>query len=74
MGDAVGIQDIALVPAGRLVGMVSYQGSAFSHTAVLANALGIPAVVSLSSLPLDLGDGATMVVDGDEARIYPNPS
>ena len=74
VGDAVGIQDIALVPAGRLVGVVSHQGSAFSHTAVLANALGIPAVVSLSSLPLDLVDGATMVVDGDEARIYPNPS
>jgi phosphotransferase system enzyme I (PtsP) len=74
VGDAVGIQDIALVPAGRLVGVVSHQGSAFSHTAVLANALGIPAVVSLSSLPLDLVDGATMVVDGDEAGIYPNPS
>jgi phosphotransferase system enzyme I (PtsP) len=74
VGDAVSIQDIASVPAGRLVGVVSHQGSAFSHTAVLANALGIPAVVSLSSLPLDLVDGATMVVDGDEARIYPNPS
>ena len=74
VGDAVSIQDIASVPAGRLVGVVSQQGSAFSHTAVLANALGIPAVVSLSSLPLGLVDGATMVVDGDEARIYPNPS
>jgi phosphotransferase system enzyme I (PtsP) len=74
VGDAVSIQDIASVPAGRLVGVVSHQGSAFSHTAVLANALGIPAVVSLSSLPLALVDGATMVVDGDEARIYLNPS
>jgi phosphotransferase system enzyme I (PtsP) len=74
VGDAVSIQDIASVPAGRLVGVVSHQGSAFSHTAVLANALGIPAVASLSSLPLDLVDGATMVVDGDAARIYPNPS
>ena len=74
VGDAVSIQDIAKVPAGRLVGVVSHQGSAFSHTAVLANALGIPAVVSLSSLPLGLVDGAMMVVDGDEARIYLNPS
>jgi phosphotransferase system enzyme I (PtsP) len=74
VGDAVSIQDIASVPAGRLVGVVSQQGSVFSHTAVLANALGIPAVVSLSSLPLGLVDGATLVVDGDEARIYPNPS
>jgi phosphotransferase system enzyme I (PtsP) len=74
VGDAVSIRDIASVPAGRLVAVVSHQGSTFSHTTVLANALGIPAVVSLSSLPLDLVDGATMVVDGDEARIYLNPS
>jgi phosphotransferase system, enzyme I, PtsP len=74
VGDAVSIQDIALVPAGRLVGVVSHQGSAFSHTAVLANALGIPAVMSLSSLPVGLVEGTTIVVDGDEARIYVNPS
>ena len=42
-------------------------------TAVLANALGIPAVVSLSSLPFGLVEGSTMVVDGDEARIYVSP-
>ena len=74
VGDAVSIQDIASVPAGRLVGVVSHQGSAFSHTAVLANALGIPAVMSLSSLPVGLVEGTTIVVDGDEARIYVNPS
>lgn len=74
VGDAVSIQDIASVPAGQLVGVVSQQGSAYSHAAVLANALGIPAVVSLSSLPLGLVDGVAMVLDGDEARICLNPS
>jgi phosphotransferase system enzyme I (PtsP) len=73
VGDAVSIQDIASVPAGRLAGVVSAEGSAFSHSAVLSNALGIPAVVSLSSLPVGLIEGATIVVDGDEARIYVNP-
>lgn len=74
VGDAVSIQDIASVPAGRLAGVVSAEGTAFSHTAVLSNALGIPAVVSLSSLPVGLVEGATIVLDGDEARIYVNPS
>jgi phosphotransferase system enzyme I (PtsP) len=60
VGDAVSIQDIASVPAGRLAGVVSAEGSAFSHTAVLSNALGIPAVVSLSSLPVGLVEGATI--------------
>ena len=67
-GDDVSIQDIASVPAGRLVGIVCRHGATLSHTAVLARALGIPAVVSL-------GDVITvMVVDGDEGRIYVNPS
>jgi phosphotransferase system enzyme I (PtsP) len=53
---------------------VSAEGTAFSHTAVLSNALGIPAVVSLSTLPVGIVEGATIVVDGDEARIYVNPT
>jgi len=73
-GDVVSIQDIASVPAGRLVGIVCRHGTTLSHTAVLARALGIPAVVSLSSLPIGLVEGHTMVVDGDEGRIYVNPS
>lgn len=74
VGDAVSIQDIALVPTGRLAGVVSAEGSAFSHIAVLSNALGIPAVVSLSSPPVCIVEGATVAVDGDNARIYVNPS
>jgi phosphotransferase system enzyme I (PtsP) len=73
-GDDVSIQDIASVPAGRLVGIVCRHGTTLSHTAVLARALGIPAVVSLSSLPIGLVEGHTMVVDGDQGRIYVNPS
>ena len=54
MGETVGITEIAAVPAGRLAGIVCMRGSALSHTAVLARALGIPAVVSLASLPTGL--------------------
>ena len=73
-GDVVSIQDIASVPAGRLVGIVCRHGTTLSHTVVMARALGIPAIVSLSSLPIGLVEGHTMVVDGDEGRIYVNPS
>ena len=74
VGDAVSIQDIASVPDDRLAGIACRQGTAFSHTAVLAKALGIPAVVGLSSLPFGLVEGCTMVVDGAAGRIYVNPS
>lgn len=74
VGESVGIQEITSVPAGRLAAIVYRHGAALSHTAVLARAMGIPAVVSLPSLPVSLIDGCTMVIDGDEGRIYINPS
>jgi len=74
MGETLGIAEIAAVPAGRLAGIVCMRGSALSHTAILARALGIPAVVSLASLPSGHLDGSEMVIDGYEGRIYVRPS
>jgi phosphotransferase system enzyme I (PtsP) len=74
VGETIGITEIAAVPAGRLVGIVCTHGSALSHTAVLARALGIPAVVSLAALPTARLDGREIVVDGDEGRVYVQPS
>ncbi len=42
--------------------------------AVLARALGIPAVVSLAALPGSRLAGSEVVVDGDEGRVYIEPS
>ncbi len=74
VGEAVGITEIVAVPGDRLVGVVSQHGSALSHAAVLARALGIPAVVGLAALPIGRLDGREAVVDGDQARVYLQPS
>ena len=74
VGDTVSITDIAAVPVERLAGIVCRRGSALSHTAVLARALGIPAVVSLADLPLRRLDGVEVVVDGDHGRLYLRPA
>ena len=47
---------------------------AVAHTAVLARALGIPAVMGLADLPIERLDGRQMIVDGYEGRVYVNPS
>ena len=47
VGDTVSIVEISAVPVGQLAGIVCMPGSALSHTAVMARALGIPAVVSV---------------------------
>lgn len=74
VGDTVSITEIARLPVGRLAGIVCRQGSALSHTAIVARAMGIPAVVSLSSLPLGDLEGRTIVVDGDQGLICVDPS
>lgn len=74
VGEAVGITEIVAVPGDRLIGVVSQHGSALSHAAVLARALGIPAVVGLAALPIGRLDGREAVVDGDQARVYLQPS
>jgi phosphotransferase system enzyme I (PtsP) len=74
VGNTVSIMEISAVPAGQLAGIVCMYGSALSHTAVMARALGIPAVVSLAPLPVGRLDGCEMVIDGDRGRIYIEPS
>lgn len=72
--DEVSIAQIAEVPAERLAGIVSVRGSRLSHTAILARALGIPAVMGLGDLPIGGLDGAEIIVDGYQGRVYINPS
>jgi phosphotransferase system enzyme I (PtsP) len=74
VGDSVGIMAISAVPAAQLAGIVCMHGSALSHTAVMARALGIPAVVSPTPMPLGRLDGCRMIVDGDQGRIYLDPT
>ena len=61
------------IPREKLVGIVSMRGSANSHTAILARAMGIPAVVGVDDLPLKQLPDRQLVVDGYNGRVYVNP-
>src|SRR3569833_1385713 len=58
----------------RLVGVVSASGSRSSHVAILARAMGVPAVVGAGDLPAGRMEGRTLIVDGYRGRVYSNPS
>ncbi len=73
IGDQVSISDIAAVPSDKLAGIICFEGSSMSHTAVLANALGVPAVMGIGVLK-HLRSRERFIVDGNTGRIvrYPN--
>lgn len=48
-------------------------GGSTSHTAIIANALKIPAVVGLGTITNDLNGGETVIVDGARGRVIINP-
>ena len=65
---------LANVPKEQLAGMISMSGSATSHVAILAKALGVPTLMGTVDLPyLDL-EGTQIIIDGYQGNLYINPS
>ncbi len=62
------------IPKEKLAGLVSVQGSSNSHVAILARAMGIPAVMGTIDLPLGLLNGQKLIVDGYQGVVFNNPS
>lgn len=74
VGDEVSASQLAEVPPDRLAAVVSARGSSASHVAILARALGIPAVMGIEDLPVGRLEGQELAVDGYECRIFVKPS
>ena len=58
----------------RILGFATELGAANSHTAILARALEIPAVVDLGPVMQRLSHGESVVLDGREGLLIQNPS
>jgi phosphotransferase system enzyme I (PtsP) len=74
VADEVTATDLADVPLDCLSGIVSAHGSSSSHVAILAHALGIPAVMGVPNLPVKQLDGVKLVVDGYNGSAFINPN
>jgi phosphotransferase system, enzyme I, PtsP len=74
VGEEISIARIADVPVGQLAGIVCTRGSPFSHAAILARTLRIPAVMGLGRVPLDQLGGRRLLVDGDNGRVFVDPA
>ncbi len=58
---------------GAVAGFATARGGPNGHTAILARALGIPAVVGLGAAALDVADGASVILDGTAALLLIEP-
>ncbi len=56
-----------------VVGFATEQGTATAHTAILARALGLPAVVGIPGLVEAVADGQALLLDGDEGTLLVDP-
>lgn len=60
--------------AGKILGFVTKEGTPTSHTAILARALGVPAIVATGTEVDDSYDGKTAVIDGFSGTVYLAPT
>jgi len=66
--------DTASIDRSKLLGFVTEEGSANSHTAILARALGIPAIVGLGKVIVEITALAPAIVDGYSGKFIVHPS
>ncbi|MGB8273786.1 MAG: phosphoenolpyruvate--protein phosphotransferase [Alphaproteobacteria bacterium] len=66
--------DTALLDPRRIAGFATVLGGAEGHTAIMARALGLPAVMGMTGLITGVENGDIVVVDGRRGRIIINPT
>ena len=74
VSDEVTATSLIKVPQDRLRGIISGTGSGNSHVAILARALGLPAVLDVRGIPLFKLADQEIIVDGYNGQIYLSPS
>lgn len=73
VGEEISATDLASVPLSNLQAIVSQHGSGSSHVAILAHALGVPAIMGVTNLPFNQMDGLLVVADGYSGKAYIDP-
>ncbi|PZW86395.1 MULTISPECIES: phosphoenolpyruvate--protein phosphotransferase [unclassified Pseudomonas] len=70
----VGPSDVARLDPARVAGIVTAQGGATAHSAIVARALGIPAVVGAGAAVLLLESGTPLLLDGQRGQVVVAPA
>src|SRR6185437_12413851 len=66
--------DTALIDPRKVTALATELGGAEGHTAIMARALGLPAVLGVADLLRRVDPGDTIIVDGGMGRVIVNPT
>lgn len=66
--------EMMALDGGKLGGLCTSGGGPTSHVAILASAMGVPALVAVGAGLNEIADGALVVLDADGRRLVADPS
>ncbi|MBC8019444.1 MAG: phosphoenolpyruvate--protein phosphotransferase [Verrucomicrobia bacterium] len=65
--------DLAMLDHDKILGIVTEKGNVYSHAAIMAKSLGIPAVLGISGLIKAANVKDEIIVDGTSGHVFINP-
>jgi phosphotransferase system enzyme I (PtsP) len=65
--------DLVTMDPGKVIGIATEKGNLNAHAAIMARALGIPAVFGVEGLLKQVGVKSEVIVDGTSGCVYLNP-
>ncbi|HEV8376976.1 MAG TPA: phosphoenolpyruvate--protein phosphotransferase [Candidatus Polarisedimenticolia bacterium] len=66
--------DLVLLNRKHVIGLAIEEGGKTSHTAIIASALRVPAVVGLKGIASTLRSGDSVILDGGSGMVHVDPS
>ncbi|MFV5359684.1 phosphoenolpyruvate--protein phosphotransferase [Acinetobacter oleivorans] len=70
----VGPSDVARLNKDRVAGILTAVGGASAHSAIVARALGIPAIVGAGDQVLEIEQKSSLLINGDTGTFILNPN
>ena len=72
--DTLTPSEIIKLPTENILGIVCEKGSKISHSAILAQSLNIPTILSVKNALRFFKNGDTLMIDGENERVIKNPT
>jgi phosphocarrier protein FPr len=73
IADDLAPSDTANLDPDLILGFITAKGGPTSHTAIIARAMGIPAIVAAGEKVLEIENSTNCILDGFNGKLYLNP-